>query len=108
MRRLYEPRMGRPAFFALSAVVFCVLAALIGGWLFYSIITAGRARGADLELLKQKHGKVQLRPVDGELCCFGEYSLEYYQRRWRRMCAGPQRYDAMREANDRGQPQPCQ
>lgn len=43
----------------------------------------------------------------GPLGKFGTYSLPYMQRRWERMCDGPARYDAMREANDMGQPQPC-
>lgn len=38
---------------------------------------------------------------------FGRYGDAYYLRRWKRMCAGSARYDAMREANDLGKPNPC-
>lgn len=42
-----------------------------------------------------------------DLTRFGIYSDAYYARRWRRMCAGAARYDAMREANDMGRGNPC-
>jgi hypothetical protein len=38
---------------------------------------------------------------------FGTYSDAYYERRWARMCRGPMRYDAMREAFERGKQNPC-
>lgn len=49
------------------------------------------------------------RPVyrPGEIDKFGTYSLRYYEKRWRAMCKGPARYDAMREASAMGRPQPC-
>lgn len=31
----------------------------------------------------------------------------YLQKRWRKMCRGPERYDAMREAYDLGMKPPC-
>lgn len=43
----------------------------------------------------------------GDLNKFGRYADSYYARRWKRMCAGPARYDAMREANDLGKGNPC-
>jgi hypothetical protein len=45
--------------------------------------------------------------IDGPIDKFGRYGDRYYQRRWKRMCAGPARYDAMREANDLGKRNPC-
>lgn len=39
---------------------------------------------------------------------FGIYSTYYMELRWRRMCKGPARYDAMREANDLQHANPCQ
>lgn len=39
---------------------------------------------------------------------FGTYREHYLQRRWRNMCKGPARYDAMREAMEIGRPNPCQ
>lgn len=67
--------------------------------------------GECLQLLKEKHGAMEFhireRPIDGDIGSFGVYSPAYYARRWRRMCAGPQRYDAMREANELGRPMPC-
>lgn len=47
------------------------------------------------------------RPESDDLTRFGRYSLEYYRNRWQRMCEGPQRYDAMREADSMRQPMPC-
>lgn len=38
---------------------------------------------------------------------FGKYNMAYYQRRWKRMCAGSARYDAMREAYEMKKEQPC-
>lgn len=38
---------------------------------------------------------------------FGTYSDAYLHRRWVRMCRGPARYDAMREAYDMRKPDPC-
>jgi len=38
---------------------------------------------------------------------FGTYSAHYLNRRWQRMCKGPQRYEAMREAYEHGRPPPC-
>lgn len=32
---------------------------------------------------------------------------ESNEKRWERMCAGPERYDAMREAEEKGKPNPC-
>jgi hypothetical protein len=32
---------------------------------------------------------------------------ESLEKRWERMCAGPERYDAMREADEKGRPNPC-
>ena len=38
---------------------------------------------------------------------FGTYSTRYLERRWARMCKGPARYDAMREAYELGHGMPC-
>jgi hypothetical protein len=38
---------------------------------------------------------------------FGIYSLHYMELRWQRMCKGPARYDAMREAADLNHTNPC-
>jgi hypothetical protein len=34
-------------------------------------------------------------------------AAHYRHRRWQRMCRGPARYDAMREAYERGHANPC-
>jgi hypothetical protein len=100
------------AIMVLSIAVFCLILLVIGGFLLWSVIYAGRARGAELEL--PRHGKTIEyrfgdfeRPTDGDIDKFGVYSLRYLERRWQRMCDGPQRYDAMREADSLGKPQPC-
>jgi hypothetical protein len=41
------------------------------------------------------------------LGAFGTYSTNYLHRRWARMCKGPARYDATREAFNHGRPNPC-
>lgn len=97
----------------LLTIAFCICVLIAGGLFLWCIITATRVRGADLELLKKKHGQMEYRfgdferPTDGDIGSFGVYSPGYYQRRWRRMCDGPQRYDAMREADAMGRPMPC-
>lgn len=44
---------------------------------------------------------------DRPIGLFGTYSTHYMQRRWARMCKGPMRYEAMREAFELGRPNPC-
>jgi hypothetical protein len=52
------------------------------------------------------YGKRSYRS-EAPLNLFGVYSRHYMHRRWKRMCKGPERYDAMREAYERGLPMPC-
>jgi hypothetical protein len=71
-----------------------------------AIVTYDIVHGAELTMSARPHKHA---PVieSMQLGRFGTYSDEYYARRWRRMCDGPARYDAMREAADRGRPNPC-
>lgn len=43
----------------------------------------------------------------GEVSRFGVYGDHYYFRRWKRMCKGSERYEAMREAFDLKKGNPC-
>jgi hypothetical protein len=54
------------------------------------------------------YGERSYNEHNAPLNLFGVYSRHYMHRRWKRMCKGPERYDAMREAYERGMPQPCQ
>jgi hypothetical protein len=47
------------------------------------------------------------RVESNTLGLFGTYTMHYMHRRWARMCKGPARYDAMREAYELGAKQPC-
>lgn len=38
---------------------------------------------------------------------FGTYTDKYYEKKWKKLCKGAGRYDAMREAYERGKPDPC-
>ena len=62
------------------------------------------ARGAELVIPEKFRDRVY---ESGDLNKFGRYGDAYYLRRWKRMCNGPARYDAMREANDLGKGNPC-
>ncbi len=35
------------------------------------------------------------------------HEVQTLEQKWESMCAGPERYDAMREAADKGKPNPC-
>jgi hypothetical protein len=64
------------------------------------------ARGADLPaiiMLGRTGPAYRPSPLGG----FGTYSNQYLHRRWARMCKGPARYDAMREAHYLGKAMPC-
>lgn len=68
-------------------------------------LIARRTHGAEISLPNEiRYGRSL---PDGDISRFGTYSAAYYRSRWTRMCKGPQRYDAMREAYDRKQPDPC-
>lgn len=68
-------------------------------------LVARRAHSADFPLPNEiEHGRSR---VDGPIDAFGTYSAAYYRSRWSRMCKGPGRYDAMREAYERQLPDPC-
>jgi hypothetical protein len=88
----------------MRASTYVALACLVLG-LAVGLI-ARRAHGADIYALPNeiKHGRSM---PDGDISTFGTYSPAYYRSRWSRMCKGPQRYDAMREAYDMQRPDPC-
>ena len=67
-----------------------------------SLISLSLAWGTELVLRPRANGA-----VDSDISKFGRYGDAYYQRRWRRMCLGAARYDAMREADELGKPNPC-
>lgn len=68
-------------------------------------MTVKRAWGAELKLPNEiTCGQTT---CDGDISKFGRYSRAYYERRWKRMCKGGARYDAMREAFEAGKPNPC-
>jgi hypothetical protein len=77
----------------------CLFASVSFSLVLIIIIAALAAHAADKP--------VQQRPRDGAIGRFGVYSDQYMHRRWARMCKGPARYDAMREANQEGKPNPC-
>ena len=91
-----------------SVVGICILAL----FLLWSAIDMGQ--GAEVKAYRCTPAQAEAGeclPIigyqPGDIDKFGTYSDEYYARRWKRMCEGPARYDAMREANDRGKPMPC-
>lgn len=94
------------AFFATLTAASCVaLGIVITVWCMRTV------RGAELApMIMCGANMCDVRGAyvgDGPIDKFGTYSLKYYERRWKRMCKTGARYDAMREANDMGRPQPC-
>jgi hypothetical protein len=82
--------------------IFAMFGVLVA---FVSLMFYVQAHGADLALPNLiKCGKShcdRFEPSDEK---FGD---QYYERRWKQMCQGSARYDAMREAYDLGKAQPC-
>lgn len=97
MAFIYQPKPKWTGRAWLLTILFS-LGMLVGGLLLFWLIIQP-TRGTELA--------VPARPIDGDISRFGTYSQQYLERRWRRMCSGPARYDAMREAYERGLPQPC-
>lgn len=86
--------------FAMFGAVVLTCVVVLGMWAWYS-----RARGADLLPIEITQGRSA--PVDGDVSKFGRYDDAYMRRRWRRMCQGSARYQAMGEAYDARKPDPC-
>ena len=85
----------------------CLFAALGFSIVIVCVVAVYAAHGAELMTFTTRPPQRALVIESMQLGRFGTYSDEYYARRWKRMCAGSARYEAMREANDRGRPMPC-
>lgn len=77
-----------------SYVLLGVSIALLVGAL--ALLFQTRARAADLGLLPPTITN-----------SFGTYTPAYYKRRWKTLCKGGGRYQAMSEAYGLGMPDPC-
>lgn len=80
---------------------------VIAAWclmlLFWCALATDKAKAADLALPPEI---VIGRPFESR--AFGPHSSLYMKSRWARLCKGGGRYDAMREAYERGLTNPCQ
>jgi hypothetical protein len=103
-----EPPRSGPRGGCLYTVVVAILftGAVLALALFMLVTATEQGHGAELTFSPRapRHAPLQ---ESLQLDRFGTYSDEYYARRWKRMCDGPERYDAMREADSRGKSNPC-
>ena len=83
---------------------------LIVAWLAVGVLWAAfaidEARGAEIDLPLPPEVTLGYS-YDRPMGVFGTYSTNYLRRRWARMCKGPDRYEAMREAFELGKENPC-
>lgn len=94
------PRGGCTFVMLTITIVLCLL--IYAG---VSLFVHTRARAADLEIVPLGHSRLFTPTITDS---FGTYTPAYYQRRWKKLCKGGGRYEAMSEAYELGMRDPCQ
>jgi hypothetical protein len=94
--RLDRPGPGSCLFQLMTGVAFVIF--VVGFALFLLICAIELGHSAELRIRDYQRSRLDR---------FGQYGDAYYERRWFKMCKGPARYDAMREAYELGKKNPC-
>ena len=111
--RVKKPYWKRWWFEALIAIVFgfCVIVLIL--FLLWSGANTPESDGSQSRLRYQFAANLDVLRLEDPPRSrklpdrYYRYGDHYYERRWRIMCLGPARYDAMAEAYELGRPNPC-